>query len=192
MGLKLGAYGMIRFVVPLAPQAAQEFAWLLAAIGMLYGAVAAMAQTNLRRMLAFSSISHAGLVVLGIAAFTHQGLQGAIFQLLNFVVVASGLFLLSGLLHHRMGSTDIISLGGAARSMPLLSAFFLLFGLAAMGIPGTSGFPAESLILYAAITTHTGRPGSSGHRRDRCSLFHVPVPQGLSGTGHQYSDHTGA
>jgi NADH-quinone oxidoreductase subunit M len=159
VGLKLGAYGLIRYVIPLAPQAAQEFAWLLAtagAIGMLYGAVAAMAQTNLRRMLAFSSISHVGLVVLGVATFTQQGLQGAIFQLLNFVVVASGLFLITGLLHHRMGSTDIISLGGAARTMPLLSAFFLLFGLAAMGIPGTSGFPAEFLILYAAITTHTG------------------------------------
>jgi NADH-quinone oxidoreductase subunit M len=159
LGLKLGAYGVIRYVVPLAPQAAQEFAWLLATagvIGMLYGAITAMAQTNLRRMLAFSSISHIGLVVLGIAAFTQQGLQGAIFQLLNFVVVASSLFLITGLLHHRMGSTDIISLGGAARTMPLLSAFFLLFGLAAMGIPGTSGFPAEFLILYAAITTHTG------------------------------------
>jgi NADH-quinone oxidoreductase subunit M len=159
VGLKLGAYGLIRYVIPLAPQAAQEFAWLLAtagAIGMLYGAVAAMAQTNLRRMLAFSSISHVGLVVLGIATFTQQGLQGAIFQLLNFVVIASGLFLITGLLHHRMGSTDIISLGGTARTMPLLSAFFLLFGLAAMGIPGTSGFPAEFLILYAAITTHTG------------------------------------
>jgi NADH-quinone oxidoreductase subunit M len=159
VGLKLGAYGIIRYVVPLAPQAAQEFAWLLAAagaVGMLYGAITAMAQTNLRRMLAFSSISHVGLVVLGIAAFTQQGLQGAIFQLLNFVVIASGLFLITGLLHHRLGSTDIISLGGAARSLPMLSAFFLLFGLASMGIPGTSGFPAEFLILYAAITTQTG------------------------------------
>jgi len=159
VGLKLGAYGVIRYVVPLAPQAAQEFAWLLAAlgaIGMLYGAVTAMAQTNLRRMLAFSSISHVGLVVLGIAAFTQQGLQGAVFQLLNFVLIASGLFLITGLLHHRLGSTDIISLGGAARSMPILSALFLLFGLASMGMPGTSGFPAEFLILYAAITTHTG------------------------------------
>ena len=159
VGLKLGAYGVIRFVIPLAPDAAQEFAWLLAAlgtVGLLYGAVVAMAQTNLRRMLAFSSISHVGLVLLGIAAFTQQGLQGAIFQLLNFVVVASGLFLVTGLLHHRLGSTDIISLGGTARSMPLLSTFFLMFGLAAMGIPGTSGFPAEFLILYAVITTHTG------------------------------------
>ena len=159
VGLKLGAYGVIRYVVPLAPQAAQEFAWLLTvagAVGIVYGAVVAMAQTNLRRMLAFSSISHIGLVLLGIAAFTQQGIQGAIFQLLNFVVIVSGLFLITGLLHHRIGSTDIISLGGAARTMPKLSALFLLFGLAAMGMPGTSGFPAEFLILYSAITTQTG------------------------------------
>ncbi len=159
VGLKLGAYGVIRYVIPLAPQAAQEFAWLLAtigAIGILYGAVAAMAQTNLRRMLAFSSISHVGLVILGISTFTLQGIQGAIFQLLNFVVVSSGLFLITGLIHHRIGSTDIVSLGGAAKSMPKLASFFLLFGLASMGIPGTSGFPAEFLILYSAITTHTG------------------------------------
>lgn len=159
VGLKLGAYGVIRYVIPLAPDAAQEFAWLLAtlgAIGILYGAVAAMAQTNLRRMLAFSSISHVGLVILGIASFTQQGIQGAIFQLLNFVVISSGLFLITGLLHHRIGSTDIISLGGAAKTMPRLASFFLLFGLASMGIPGTSGFPAEFLILYSAITTNTG------------------------------------
>lgn len=159
VGLKVSAYGVIRYVVPLAPQAAQEFAWLLATLGtiaILYGAVAAMAQTNLRRMLAFSSISHVGLVILGIAAFTQQGLQGAVFELLNFVVVSSGMFLITGLLHQRIGSTDIISLGGVARTMPKLTTFFLLFGLASMGIPGTSGFPAEFLILYAAITTQTG------------------------------------
>ncbi len=159
VGLKLGVYGLIRFVIPLAPEAAKEYAWLLAAlgtIGVLYGAILAMAQTNLRRMLAFSSISHVGLVVLGIASLTQQGMQGAVFQLLNFTVIAGGLFLLSGLLHRRTGSTDFISLGGAAKSMPLLASFFLLFGLASLGIPGTSGFPAEFLILYSAITTHTG------------------------------------
>lgn len=158
-GLKLGAYGLIRFVVPLAPDAAQEFHWLLAGlgvVGILYGALAAMAQTNLRRMLAFSSISHVGLVILGIASFNLQGIQGALFQLLNFPVVAGGIFLLAGYLHHRTGSSDVISLGGVARTMPLLAAFFFLFGLAAMGVPGTNGFPAEFLILMSALKTHTG------------------------------------
>ena len=77
-------------------------------------------------------------------------------QLVNFTVIAGGLFLITGFLHQRLGSTDVLSLGGAARSMPLLASFFLFFGLAAMGIPGTSGFPAELLIMIAALQTHTG------------------------------------
>lgn len=158
-GLKLGAYGMIRFVVPMAPAAAQEFHWLLAGlgvIGILYGAVLALAQTNLRRMLAYSSISHVGLVLLGIASFNIQGIQGAVFHLLNFTLIAGGIFLLIGFLHHRIGSSDIASLGGVVQTMPLLTAFFFLFGLASMGVPGTNGFPAEFLVLVSALTTHTG------------------------------------
>jgi NADH-quinone oxidoreductase subunit M len=90
-GLKLGAYGLIRFAVPLAPQAATEMHWLLAGLGvagLLFGAVAALAQTNLRRMLAYSSLSHVGLVVLGIASFNLQGVQGAVLQVLNFTLAA--------------------------------------------------------------------------------------------------------
>jgi NADH-quinone oxidoreductase subunit M len=158
-GLKLGVYGLIRFTVPLAPAAAREYHWLIAGlgvVGILYGALMALSQTNLRRMLAFSSISHVGLVLLGIASFNQQGIQGALFQLLNFSIVAGGIFLLAGFLHHRVGSTDIVSLGGAAGSMPLLAAFFFLFGLASMGIPGTSGFPAEFLLILSALDTHTG------------------------------------
>jgi NADH-quinone oxidoreductase subunit M len=158
-GLKLGIYGLIRFTVPLAPAAAQEFHWLLAGlgvVGILYGALMALSQTNLRRMLAFSSISHVGLVLLGIAAFTVQGIQGALFQLLNFAIVAGGIFLLSGFLHHRAGSTDVVSLGGVAQRMPLLTAGFFLFGLASMGVPGTNGFPAEFLLILSALDTHTG------------------------------------
>ena len=159
MGLKLGASGLIRFAVPLAPAAAQELHWLLAGlgvIGILYGALAAMHQTNLRRMLAYSSISHVGLVVLGIASFDTQGLQGAVFQLMNFTLIAGGLFLTTGYLQHRLGSTDLIHLGGAAQRMPLLAALFMLLGLAALGVPGSSGFPAELLILISALQNHTG------------------------------------
>jgi len=158
-GLKLGVYGLIRFAIPLAPQAALEYHWVLAGlgvIGLLYGALAALAQTNLRRMLAFASLSHVGLVVLGIASFSVYGIQGAIFQLLNFSIVASGIFLLAGFLHQRVGSTDIISLSGVAKTMPLLAAFFLFFGLASMGVPGTSGFPAELLLILSALSSHTG------------------------------------
>jgi NADH-quinone oxidoreductase subunit M len=125
-------------------------------IGILYGALAALAQTNLRRMLAFSSMSHVGLVVLGIASLNLQGIQGALFQLMNFTVVAGGLFLLVAFLHQRIGTTELTGLGGIARTMPRLSAFFLLFGLASLGLPGTSGFPAELLLILSALGTHTG------------------------------------
>jgi NADH-quinone oxidoreductase subunit M len=158
-GMKLGAFGLIRFAIPLAPTAAQDLHWLLAGLGVvaiLYGALAALAQTNLRRMLAYASLSHVGLVLLGLASFNMQGLQGAVLQLLNFAIVAGGLFLLTSFLHHRTGSTDIANLGGAARSMPLLASFFLLFGLAGMGLPGTSGFPAELLILMSTFKNHIG------------------------------------
>ncbi len=158
-GLKLGAYGLIRFATPLAPGAAVELHWLLAglgAFGLLYGAVAALAQTNLRAMLAYSSLSHVGLVLLGVASFSLQGTQGAVLQLLNFTLVAGGLFLIAGMLHQRLGATDILALGGAARSMPLLASLFLFFGLASLGLPGTSGFPAELMILVATLRTHTG------------------------------------
>ena len=158
-GLKIGVYGLIRFVVPLSPDAAREFHWVLAGlgtIGILYGALVAMSQTNLRRMLAYSSISHVGLVVLGIASFNMQGFQGALFQLMNFTIVAGGIYILTGWIHHRIGSTDILSLGGAARSMPLLASFFLLFGLAGMGMPGTNGFPAEILLIIGIFKSYTG------------------------------------
>ena len=158
-GLKLGAYGFIRFMVPLAPDAATHYHWLLAGlgvIGILYGAIVALNQSNLRRMLAYSSISHVGLVVLGIASFNIQGIQGSIFQLLNFSIIMGGLFLITGFLHHRTGSTDSLSLGGVAHSMPLLTSFFLLFGLAGIGIPGTNGFIGEHLILLGSLQAHTG------------------------------------
>jgi NADH-quinone oxidoreductase subunit M len=158
-GLKLGAYGMIRYLLPLAPEAARQYHWLLVGlgvVGVIYGALVALTQTNLRRMLAYSSISHVGLVVLGIASQNLQGIQGALFQLLNFSLVSGGLFLLCGFLHHRTGSTDTLNLGGVATAMPLLSAFFLLLGLASLGVPGTNGFPAEFLILLGTLKTHTG------------------------------------
>lgn len=159
VGLKLGIYGLLRFAVPLAPEVARELHWLLAGLGtagLLYGAVAALAQTNLRRMLAYAGVSHVGLVVLGIASFNATGIQGAVLQTLNFTLVAGGLFLLTGMLQRRVGSTDTLSLGGAAQTMPRMAALYLVFALASIGLPGTSGFPAELLLLVSALTTHTG------------------------------------
>ena len=158
-GLKVGAYGLIRFALPLAPGAAQEFHWLLAGLGTLglvYGALAALAQTNLRRLLAYASLSHVGLVVLGLASFDLAGLQGAVFQLLNFTLIAGGLFVLVRFLNLRLASVDLIALGGLATSMPLLAACFFFLSLASLGVPGTSGFPAEFMLLMSALRAHLG------------------------------------
>lgn len=158
-GLKIGAFALLRLAVPLAPQAAPDLQWLLAGLGtagLLFGGAAALAQTNLRGMLAYSSLSHVSLVVLGIASFKLAGLQGALFQLLNFSLISGGLFLLVGALHRRTGSSEVGQLGGGARRLPWLATFFLLFGLAGMGIPGTSGFPAELSLLLAVFDHHAG------------------------------------
>ena len=159
VGLKLGAYGLIRFAIPLAPDAAQDLHWLLAGLGivtLIYGAVGILAQSNLRVALAYASICHVGLAVLGLAAFTAQGVQGAISLLLSFSVATGGAFLLLEFLRQRTGSTDIHSLGGAAKTMPLLASGFLICGLAGVGMPGTSSFPGEFMLILAALQSHTG------------------------------------
>ncbi len=159
VGLKLGVFGILRFALPLAPTAAREYFWLMAALGgfgAIYGALVALRQANLRKLLAFSSVSHVGLVVVGLAAMNVQGVQGAIFQLVNFGVVAGGLMLLAGFLHHRLGTTDLASLGGLAKPLPLLAAFFLLLGMASIGLPGTNGFVAELLILLGILQVSPG------------------------------------
>ncbi|MDP1559619.1 MAG: NADH-quinone oxidoreductase subunit M [Nitrosomonas sp.] len=155
VGLKLGVYGILRFTLPLAPIAAVEFSWILSIFGaatLIYGALIALQQTNLRRLLAYASVSHVGLVIVGIASLNMQGLQGAIFQLLNFTLIASVLMLIAGFMQHRLGSTDAIHLGGLAKVMPQLTCFYFLFALASIGVPGTSGFPAELLMIIGALT----------------------------------------
>lgn len=158
-GLKLGAYGLLRFAIPLAPEAATGKAWIMAtlgAVGLVYGALLALKQTNFRRLLAYASISHVGLVLIGLSALNLQGLQGALFQLISFSWVASGLFLLAGFLHHRLGSTELTHLGGLSGTLPLLTSFVFVLGLASLGVPGTSGFIAELLILIGAFESHVG------------------------------------
>ena len=156
-GLKLGAYGIIRFTMPLAPSAAVEYSWILGVVGaitLLYGALIALNQSNLRRLLAYASISHVGLVIVGIASLNMQGMQGALFQLFNFTIVASSLMLIAGFIQHRLGSTETVHLGGLAKVMPKLTGFYFIFALASIGIPGTSGFPAEFLLIISALDAH--------------------------------------
>lgn len=157
VGLKLGLYGIVRFALPLAPQAALEHRWLLAIVGavtLVYAALIAMQQTNLRRLLAYASISHVGLVLVGLAAFNYQGQQGALLQLLNFTVAAGSLMLMAGMLQQRMGSCELVHLGGLAKPAPRLACLFFLFALANMGVPGTNGFPAELLVLVGTLQAY--------------------------------------
>jgi NADH-quinone oxidoreductase subunit M len=157
VGLKLGIFGLIRFCLPLAPEAAIEYNWvlgILGAISLIYCGLIALKQTSLRRLLAYSSVSHAGLVIIGIASFNIQGIQGAIFELINFTLIASSLMLIAGFIQHRLGSTEVLHLGGLAKVMPRLTGLYFLFALASMGMPGTSGFPAMLLLVISALSTH--------------------------------------
>lgn len=157
IGLKLGAYGIIRFAMPLAPSAAVEYSWVLGVLGaitLIYGALIALCQTNMRRLLAYASISHVGLVIVGISALNMHGIQGAVFQLFNFTIVASGLMFIAGLLQHRLDSTETVHLGGLAKVVPRLTCVYFLFALASIAVPGTSGFPAELLLIFGALAAH--------------------------------------
>ena len=157
LGLKLGIYGILRFAIPLAPSAAAEYSWalgILGAITLIYAGLIALQQTNLRRLLAYASISHVGLIIIGISSLTIQGIQGAIFQLVNFTLISSSLMLIAGFIQHRLGSTEIRHLSGLAKVIPRLITFYFFFVLASIGLPGTSGFPAELLLIFGALTAH--------------------------------------
>lgn len=147
---------MLRFCVPLFPYAAKDFAlilMILAAAGVLHGALMASIQTDLKRLVAYSSLSHMGLVVLGIFTFSFTGLQGSLFQMVSHGVSMAGLFLLIGMLEERRGSRSMGDFGGVAKTAPILAVFFLWMMLSAVGLPGFSGFVGEVLILIATYKT---------------------------------------
>jgi NADH-quinone oxidoreductase subunit M len=154
IGIKIGPYGILRFVLPLLPDAAAEFAWLIMTLGLLtavYGSLVALVQTNLRRLLAYVSVSHVGLVIVGFASQSTQGLQGSLVQAVNMGFTSTGLLLLAGFLHSRLGSSELGAYGGLAKRAPILAGFFLLLGMAGAGLPGTCGFIGEHLILLGAF-----------------------------------------
>ena len=151
--VKLGAYGLLRFCVPLFPNAARDFApWImgLAVIGVLHGALMASIQTDFKRLAAYSSLSHMGLIVLGLFTFSLTGLQGGVLQMVGHGVTMAGLFLLIGLLYERRGSHEMDAYGGIAKQVPALSAAFLWMVVASAGLPGFAGFVGEILILVSA------------------------------------------
>ena len=152
--LKMGTYGLVRFAFPLFPMAALEFApWIatLAVIGIVYGALVAMVQPDMKKLVAYSSVSHLGFVVLGICAMNVQGVQGAVYQMLAHGVSTGGLFLLVGMLSDRRHTRLISEFGGLKGPMPRLTAAFLIITLASIGMPGLNGFVGEFLIMLGAF-----------------------------------------
>jgi NADH-quinone oxidoreductase subunit M len=148
--LKMGTYGILRFCLPLFPHAAREAApWIavLAVIAVIYGALVAMVQPDFKKLVAYSSVSHMGMVVLGIFAFNVIGMQGAMFQMLAHGVSTGGLFLVAGMLYDRRHTHLIAEFGGLARPMPRISAFLLFISLSSIGLPLLNGFVGEFLIL---------------------------------------------
>lgn len=148
--LKTGAYGLIRFAVPLFPQAARDFtpvAMVLAAVGILYGAVMAFAQTDLKRLVAYTSVSHMGFVLLGVFAWNELALQGAVIQMICHGISTGALFIMVGALQERLHTRDMQRMGGIGRSAPRMGAVGLIFGLASLGLPGLGNFVGEFLVL---------------------------------------------
>ncbi len=155
--LKLGTYGMLRFCLPLFPDAAHRAApviGVLAIIGIVYGALVAVVQTDLKRLVAYTSVSHLGFVVLGIFAFNSTAIQGAIYQMLNHGISTGALFLAVGMLYDRRHTHDIKEFGGLANPMPILMAFFLFIALSSLALPPLNGFIGEFLILIGTFATN--------------------------------------
>jgi NADH-quinone oxidoreductase subunit M len=148
--LKMGTYGLLRFCLPLFPTAARNCAGWIAALaitGIIYGALVAMVQPNMKKLVAYSSVSHLGFVVLGIFSFTQQGLDGAVYQMLNHGISTGALFILVGFLYERRHSLEIKDYGGVATPAPWLSTVFMITMLASIGLPLLNNFVGEFLVL---------------------------------------------
>jgi NADH-quinone oxidoreductase subunit M len=155
--LKIGAYGLIRFNLALFPEASRYFANMvevLALIGIVYGAVVAMMQTDLKRLIAYSSVSHLGFVVLGIFAFTTYGITGGVLQMVNHGLSTGALFLLVGMLYERIHTRNLGEMGGLANVMPKLTGLFLFAALSSLGLPGLNNFVGEFLVLLGTFASN--------------------------------------
>jgi NADH-quinone oxidoreductase subunit M len=152
--LKMGAYGFIRFSIPMLPQASVYFAPLmftLSVVAVIYTSLVALAQEDMKKLIAYSSVAHMGVVTIGFFTFTVQGVDGALFQMLSHGIVSGALFLVVGVIYDRMHTRDIDRYGGLADRMPLYALVFMVFTMASIGLPGTSGFIGEFLMILGAI-----------------------------------------
>jgi NADH-quinone oxidoreductase subunit M len=152
--LKMGTYGFVRFSLPLFPYASHQFvpiiAWLAIA-GIIYGALVAMVQTDLKKLVAYSSVSHLGFVMLGIFVFNLQGMEGSILQMINHGLSTGALFLMVGMIYERRHTRMIADFGGLTKRMPIFAVFFMIATLSSIGLPGMNGFVGEFLILVGTF-----------------------------------------
>jgi NADH-quinone oxidoreductase subunit M len=156
--LKMGGYGFLRFSLPMFPLASQELAWLVLALSLVaivYTSLVALAQEDVKKLIAYSSVAHMGFVTMGIFTFTTQGVDGAIFQMLSHGLVSAALFLCVGVIYDRMHTREIEAYGGLVERMPVYAACFMVFTMANVGLPGTSGFVGEFLTLIGAFKSST-------------------------------------
>jgi NADH-quinone oxidoreductase subunit M len=156
--LKMGGYGFLRFSIPMFPLASAELAPLvfaLSVIAIIYTSMVAFAQEDVKKLIAYSSVAHMGFVTMGVFTLTVQGVQGGIFQMLSHGIISSALFLCVGVIYDRMHTREIAAYGGLADRMPIYAACFMLFTMANVGLPGTSGFVGEFLSLTGAFAVNT-------------------------------------
>ncbi len=156
--LKMGTYGMLRFAMPLFPEGVAFFApaiSILAVIGIIYGALVAMVQPDVKKLVAYSSVSHLGFVVLGLFSLTPLGVAGGIFQMLAHGLGTGALFLLVGIIYERRHTREISDFGGLAHQMPVFATFFMIVTLASIGLPGMAGFIGEFMILFGTFSSAT-------------------------------------
>lgn len=152
--LKMGTYGLLRFCLPMFPDASNKFAILMTFLGafaVLYGALMSYAQTDLKKLIAYSSVSHMGVIIAGIFALNHYGISGAIVQMINHGLSTGALFLLAGVIYERRHTREISEFGGLAKVMPLYSTIFMIVTFSSIGLPGLNGFIGEFLILLGAF-----------------------------------------
>ncbi|MFN3744247.1 MAG: NADH-quinone oxidoreductase subunit M [Hyphomicrobiaceae bacterium] len=156
--LKMGGYGFLRFSLPMFPVASVDFAplvFVLSVVAIIYTSLVALAQEDVKKLIAYSSVAHMGFVTMGIFTFSQQGLDGAIFQMLSHGIVSAALFLCVGVVYDRMHTREIAAYGGLVNRMPIYAFCFMVFTMANVGLPGTSGFIGEFLTLLAAFKANT-------------------------------------
>jgi NADH-quinone oxidoreductase subunit M len=156
--LKMGGYGFLRFSLPMLPLASEQFTpliYTLSVIAIIYTSLVALAQEDMKKLIAYSSVAHMGFVTIGIFTATQQGIQGGIFQMLSHGVVSAALFLCVGIVYDRIHSRDISRYGGLVERMPKYALVFMVFMLASVGLPGTSGFVGEFMVLIGAFQDNT-------------------------------------